>query len=94
MQPSLLDLRPAFDGSTFSEPEDGSRLRKQLARVQAHMLMSDWQTLAEIEAATGTPQASASARLRDLRKRRFGSYLVERRRRSPGTYEYRVRSAA
>jgi hypothetical protein len=50
-----------------------------------------WRTLAEIEAATGDPQASISAQLRHLRKRRFGSSVVERRPRgdrSAGLYEY------
>jgi hypothetical protein len=57
------------------------------------MLTANWRTLAEIETATGFPQASISARLRDLRKPKFGPYIVERQRRRPGTWEYRVRCA-
>jgi hypothetical protein len=47
----------------------------------------------EIAAATGHPEASVErprSALHDLRKLRFGAYAVERRRRSPGTFEYRV----
>lgn len=50
-----------------------------------------WHTLPEIAAGTGDPEASISARLRDLRKPRFGSYVVDRRRRSQGLFEYRLR---
>ena len=92
MQPTLFQSRPTFDGETFDPALDGARLGAQQALVKAHMLASGWQTLAEIEQATGTPQASASARLRDLRKPRFGSYTVSRRRRSAGTFEYLVRA--
>lgn len=87
---TLPDLfsQPFFaDGSTL-EPQDHSRLAAQMARVRDFMAGGAWHTLAEIEAATGFPQASISARLRDLRKARFGSHTVERRRRGPGTFEY------
>lgn len=49
-------------------------------------------TLAEIEAATGDPEASISAQIRHLRKKRFGSYIVDKRRRDEkgGTWEYRL----
>jgi hypothetical protein len=55
--------------------------------------MSDgkWHTLAELEWRTEGSQAGVSARLRDLRKRRFGGYLVDRKRITGGLYEYRVR---
>jgi hypothetical protein len=52
-----------------------------------------WRTLAEIEEITEDPQASISARLRDLRKERFGEHEVARRRRGSGQrglFEYRI----
>lgn len=56
--------------------------------------MSDrkWRTLNEIATLTDDPPASVSAQLRHLRKPRFGSYRVERRRSfiDSGLYEYRV----
>jgi len=85
------------DGSTYDHEQDGQRLSKQHRDVLAVMLpgksfTGPWVTLAGIEALTGHPQASISARLRDFRKPRFGGYLVERRRRGGkgGTWEYRV----
>ena len=67
---------------------DGKRLAHQLAAVRAFMLNRiNWFTLREIENCLGYPQASISARLRELRKL---GYTVERRRRSQGTHEYRV----
>jgi len=83
---------PMFDGP---DPEaDHERLTGQLAAIKDCMFDGRWRTLAEIEAVTGAPQASVSAQLRHLRKPRFGSYIVDKRRRSPGTWEYRVKVAA
>ena len=81
-----------FDGDTFERDADGKRLGKQLLAVRAAMIDGVWRTLDEISQATGFPQASISARLRDLRKARFGRYDVERRRRTQATFEYRVSS--
>ncbi len=90
---------PRFDGATFDSALDAQRLTTQLNRVQAFMLKGEWHTLSEIAAAVSYPpyeratEASVSARLRDLRKERFGSFKVERRRRGApraGLFEYRV----
>jgi Fic family protein len=68
---------------------DHRRLGAQLAKVRDATVGRGWLTLAAIEAATGAPQASVSARLRELRARGF---LVETRRSAPdsGLYVYRV----
>jgi hypothetical protein len=79
-----------FDGSTFNQPRDGGRLTEQFWRVRDLMMDGAWRTLAQIAEGTGAPLQSASARLRDLRKERFGSYTVERRYVANGLYEYRV----
>jgi hypothetical protein len=86
---------PQFDGETYDEKLDGARLARQLDLVRDYMLdlpRGRFVTLNEIARSTGFPEASISARLRDLRKTRFGRYLVLRRRRedSPGTFEYSV----
>lgn len=72
------EFRVTFDGSTFNEEEDGARLRRQLRDV--FRLMSDGKarTLTEIATETGHPEASISARLRDLRKQKFGGHTVHR----------------
>jgi len=90
MQPDLFTRSARFDGATFDQDKDGPRLHRQLETVKAWMLDGRWRTLAEINFATDVPEASVSARLRDLRKEKFGSYTVERRRRSVGLHEYRV----
>jgi len=82
-----------FGGSIYEEKHDKSRLLIQLARVKDVMLDGQWRTLDELSAAVSAPPASVSARLRDLRKKKFGSYTVLRRSRGPrksGLFEYRV----
>jgi hypothetical protein len=76
---------------------DGERLGKQLDSVRKIMVRESFYgsfvTLREIAVLSGYPEASISARLRDLR--RLG-YLVEKRRRgveSRGLWEYAVRKA-
>lgn len=82
---------PPRDGATFDQALDGARLHRQHNRVLAVMRDGCWHTLPELAAATGDPEASISARIRDLRKERFGSYIVDRRRRTVGLFEYKLR---
>ena len=79
-----------FRGDTFDARLDFSRLARQAARVFDLMHDGGWRTLAEISEATGSPEASVSARLRDFRKM---GCVVERRRRGAemaGLHEYRL----
>lgn len=82
-----------FDGDTFDPEEDGERLTRQLAAVRTLMLDGRWRTFVQIQEIIGMgTEAAISARLRDLRKPKFGAYEVLRRR-VPGTkglHEYRV----
>ena len=83
-----------FDGATYEFQFDHSRLSGQVARVFAFMAFGYWHTLDEIAAATGDPCQSVSARLRDLRKPRFGGHTIDRRRRGDpkdGLFEYRLK---
>jgi hypothetical protein len=82
-----------FDGKTYERDLDGKRLGAQLHSVLNLMLLKNkWWTLAEIEEETGHPQSSISARIRDLRKTKFGGYEVERRRVAGkrGLFEYHL----
>ena len=85
-----------FDGKTYDPALDKDRLKKQLGRVYDVMNDGWWMTLLEIQDWSRTrhntfdPEASISARLRDLRKPKFGGYNIERRRRTNGTWEYRL----
>lgn len=81
---------PSRDGATFDQEKDGTRLGLQHRAVFDLMRDGRWRTLAEIEDATGHPQASVSARLRDFRKPRFGGHRVNRRRRTEGSFEYQL----
>ncbi len=88
-------VEPHFDGRTYDHRIDGRRLKGQLQIIREYMLARAWQWVAldELERVTGYPGGSISARIRDLRKPKFGGYEVEGRRRKPqgGTWEYRVR---
>ncbi len=84
--------------------EDIPRLNTQRERVRNLMLAASirgrWLSLDEIaheleeKWQTDFPEASVSARLRDLRKKQYGSYCIERRPRKPwaGLYEYHLRA--
>lgn len=86
-------LHWSFGGATFDPALDGERLGAQLLRVRDLMADGLWRTLGEISAELGAPQASVSARLRDLRKPRFGGFRVQRRRVGEGLFAYRVTPA-
>ncbi len=83
---------PARDGATFVPKHDGLRLAAQHTKVLDAMSDGEWHTLGELELSTGYPQASISARLRDFRKKRFGSMDIQRRRVGDvgGLFEYRL----
>jgi len=85
--------RPHFDGETYEPAPDHARLTSQLDRVLDLMRDGAWRTLSQIQQCCGGSDASVSARLRDLRKDKFGGRVVERRRMAPATaglFEYRV----
>lgn len=90
MNDQLRIWPPEFGGATFSPVRDGDRLRAQLARVRRVMADGEWRTLAVIAEETGDPEASVSARLRDLRKAKFGGHTVERDYVRKGQWRYRV----
>ena len=87
--PTFTDA-PDFDGETYERARDHARLNAQLARVLTVLKDGQWHTLAGLSAQTGDPEASISARVRDLRKEKFGGYVVERRYVESGLFEYRL----
>jgi hypothetical protein len=84
---------PAFDGATFQLELDGDRLGEQARRVWDAMSNGAWWTLHELAAHTGDPEASVSARIRDLRKYKFGGWTVARERIAGGRHRYRLEAA-
>jgi hypothetical protein len=79
-----------FDGATYSPGRDLSRLKTQMDRVTSVMLDGHWHTLQGLAIQCGGSDASVSARLRDLRKSKFGGFEVERRYVDNGVWEYRL----
>ena len=81
-QPSLFDSGrklERFDGETFDQARDGKRLSRQLDRVREVMQDKKWHTLAELVTRVGgASEAGVSARIRDLKKPRFGGHLIEK----------------
>ena len=82
-----------FNGPDYDPEHDLIRLTGQIQRVFNTIKDNNWYTLDEIHKATNDPHASISAQLRHLRKKRFGSYTIEKRPRGnryKGLWEYRL----
>ena len=83
-----------FEGKTFDAVLDGPRLSSQLERVKAVLKNGQWITLRMLAHAVGGSEASVSARIRDMRKEKFGGFHIERRRDpkdpSSGVWQYRL----
>ena len=99
MEPTAHDLftwtppSDKFDGKTYEPEHDKLRLTGQIKRTYDALLDGRWKTLTELSFTTGDPEASVSARLRDLRKAKFGGLDIQRQRRgepSLGLFEYRM----
>lgn len=75
-------------GETFVAERDGKRLNAQAQRVMKIVSDGKWHTLSEIARETGDPEASISARLRDIRA---AGHTVEREYVRGGLHKYRVR---
>jgi len=71
-------------GATYDPASDRARLGRQAQAVWDAMVSGKVHTLQTLEAATGHPQASISARLRDFRKPEYGCHTVERLRSGEG----------
>lgn len=66
------------EGASEFQPDLFGGLEGDVAKVAEHLADGRWHTLREISAATGIPEPSVSARLRDLRKDAFGGHTIER----------------
>jgi hypothetical protein len=79
-----------FDGHTYVHSRDSVRLGRQHLLLRDYMEGRGYVSLQEISDATGIPQASASAGLRDFRKVRFGGRTVSRVYISNGLHKYKL----
>jgi predicted transcriptional regulator len=85
-------METKFDGAFVTE-QDNVRLTKQQESIYEFMRDGKWASLSQIESATGHPQASISAQLRNLRKAKFGGHQVITRHihgTGRGNYEYQL----
>lgn len=87
---SIQTIEGVRSGETFNPERDGDRLNRQARVVFNLMCDGEWRTLAAIATIVDEPEASVSARLRDLRKKRFGEHVVERRYVGNGLWEYKL----
>lgn len=76
-------------GETYVHDRDYDRLNAQQRAVFELMQNRDWWTYAQIAAKTRYPEGSIGARIRDLQKREFGGWRVEREHVSRGLHRYR-----
>lgn len=81
----------AFNGETYEPEFDFNRLSGQWRRIYNVMQDGRWRTLEDICLVSGCEPQSASARLRDFRKPKFGGHTVERMRfKQTGLFLYRL----
>jgi hypothetical protein len=78
-----------FDGSTYEAARDHMRLSGQLNAVRDVMRDRQWHTLSEIAMRVGGSVPGVSARIRDLRKPKFGGHHIDREYVSSGLWRYR-----
>jgi hypothetical protein len=86
----MTELDGDRGGVTFDRKRDGARLDKQMRDVWALMRDGMPYTLDRLAELTNHPEASISARIRDLRKPKFGGHHVERTYLGHGVWVYRV----
>jgi hypothetical protein len=86
-----LSEQLAFDGDTYAPALDQKRLTGQLERVFIAMLDGQWHSLDWLAVQANGTEASVSARLRDMRKSKFGARVIDRRRVGlSGLFQYRL----
>jgi hypothetical protein len=88
-----IQVEPHFQGSDYVAKYDHARLTGALKRIFDLMSDGKYRTLSEIAHATGTPEGSVGAQLRNLKKAPFGSHGVPKRirgNRSGGLWEYKL----
>jgi hypothetical protein len=87
--------RKPFDGRTFDPERDQERMGDQMVAVWKLMRDGVWRTLRVIRdelerQGLEATEAGVSARLRDLRKARYGEQTVQRENLGGGLWRYRV----
>jgi len=82
---------PLFRGDSYDPEHDEKRLMRQLDLVRLHLLTGERWTLRRLADKVGCSEASASARIRDVRREGLGgAWQVHKDRRFGGVWEYFV----
>lgn len=85
-----------FDGKTYNPALDKERLSTQLNRVYELLSDGEYWSLEELSDVsfntykTVDSEAAISARIRDLRKAKFGEHKIESKRIRDGLWKYRL----
>lgn len=74
------EIKPSLSSGFPCPATDAPWLKGQLRQVFKIMADRQWHTVPQVAAAVGCCQTGASARLRDLRKKKHGSFKIERKR--------------
>ena len=90
MTPPIVG-RDEIDGETYNPDLDHERLSGQLRRVFELMRDGQCRTHRQIADVCQGSEAAVSARLRDLRKAKFGGHIVERVRVNGGLWRYSLK---
>ena len=69
---------------------DFERFTKNRKKAWEFMSDGEWHTIWEVAEFVGCAETSASALLRDFRKRQYGAHTVDRKYEGNGVYLYRV----
>jgi hypothetical protein len=80
-------------GRTYDAELDGERIQRKRNKVFELMKDQAWRTLPEIQKLIGGSENGIAARLRECRQERFGSHIVNSRRRGnkkSGLWEYQL----
>lgn len=83
-----------FQGKSYVADRDEDRLKRQLDQVYNFMKDSKWHTPEEITGAIDGTWASASSRIRDLRKSQHGGHVILRRYDGDGIWLYQMLTEA
>jgi hypothetical protein len=89
---SRYDKRP-FGGDQYHD-EDEQKLRRNTDAIRELLVghPGQWFSVAEIRRACKlSPDTEVTARLRDLRKPRWGAWAIDCERQRDGVYRYRLR---
>lgn len=77
-------------GVTYNHARDSRRLTKQAQDVYAILRDGCYHTLREISLATGHPEASVSARIRECRDPKRGGFTIDKECLGRGLWRYRL----